>query len=108
MEIWYIFVQTNTGCYLAIKDVRHVPNICLNLISTRLLDDNGYTSVFGGGKLKLIKSSLIVFRGKKENTLYITNAKYVMGAWMLSKKIPQLSYCTKGWTYEWEETSNSS
>ncbi|KAI5313383.1 hypothetical protein L3X38_042557 [Prunus dulcis] len=47
----------------------------LNLISTGLLDDEGYTNVFAEGKWKLSKNSLGLARGKKENTLYMTHAK---------------------------------
>ena len=34
---------TSTGYKLLLKDVRHVPKVCLNLISTDRLDDEGYT-----------------------------------------------------------------
>ena len=52
----------------------------LNLISTEILDDDdGYTNVFGDGKWKLSINSLVVTRGKKENTLYMTHAKVSSG-----------------------------
>ncbi|BBH02188.1 hypothetical protein Prudu_012685 [Prunus dulcis] len=51
----------------------------LNLISTGLLDDEGYTNVFVEGKWKLSKNSLVLARGKKENTLYMTHAKVSNG-----------------------------
>ena len=37
-----IFLETSIGNQLVFKDVRHVPNILLNLISTRKLDDEGF------------------------------------------------------------------
>ncbi|CAL8087422.1 unnamed protein product [Prunus armeniaca] len=43
-----------------IMDVRHIPNMRLNLISTRLLDEEGYTNVFAKGKWKLSKNSLVL------------------------------------------------
>ncbi|CAL2270429.1 unnamed protein product [Prunus armeniaca] len=51
----------------------------LNLISTGLLDDEGYTNVFAKRKWKLGENSLVLARGKKENTLYMTHAKVSNG-----------------------------
>ena len=65
-----VVLQTNTGCRLILRDVRHVPEIRLNLISAGKLDDEGYSSHFGDGKWKLTNGSLIVAKGKKSNTLY--------------------------------------
>jgi hypothetical protein len=64
-----VCLETNNDFCLTLKDVRHVPDMRLNLISTRLLDEEGYTSVFGDRKWKQSKSSLVIARGKKENTL---------------------------------------
>ena len=55
-----------------LKDVRHVPNIRLNLISTHVLDKEGY---FHDGKLRLSKGSLVFARGKICCTLYKTQVK---------------------------------
>ncbi|CAL9011600.1 unnamed protein product [Prunus brigantina] len=74
-----ISLETNTSCHLVLKDMRHVPDMRLNLISTGLLDDEGYTNVFVEGKWKLSKNSLVLARGKKENTLYMTHAKVSNG-----------------------------
>ncbi|KAI5327124.1 hypothetical protein L3X38_026520 [Prunus dulcis] len=74
-----ISLETNTSCHLVLKDVRHVPDMRLNLISTGLLDDEGYTNVFAEGKWKLSKNSLVLARGKKENTLYMAHAKVSNG-----------------------------
>ena len=41
-----IYVRTNTGYTLILKDVRYVPNIRLNLISTHVLDKEGYGNYF--------------------------------------------------------------
>jgi len=45
-----VMLTSNTGCKIVLKDVRHVPEIRLNLISTGKLDDAGLDSHFGGGK----------------------------------------------------------
>eukprot|EP00249_Psilotum_nudum_P006159 c19499_g1_i1 orf=449-709(+) len=50
--------------------VRYVPNLKKNLISTGQLDDQGYHTVFGDSKWKLLKGARIILRGQKLNTLY--------------------------------------
>ena len=45
-----ICVRANTGYTLILKDVRHVPEIRLNLISTHVLDKEGYGNYFCDGK----------------------------------------------------------
>ena len=50
-----ICLETNLGSKLVLKDVRHVLDIHLNLISTGRLDDEGFTSYFGESKWKLAK-----------------------------------------------------
>ncbi|KAI5338837.1 hypothetical protein L3X38_018109 [Prunus dulcis] len=74
-----ISLETNTSSHLFLKDVRHVLDMRLSLISTGLLDDEGYTNVFAKGKWKLSKNSLVLARGKKENTLYMTHTKVSNG-----------------------------
>ena len=44
VDIGNIYLETSIGCKLLLKDVRYVPDICLNLISTGKLDDDGYTT----------------------------------------------------------------
>ncbi|VFQ97325.1 unnamed protein product [Cuscuta campestris] len=60
-----VVLETKTGMKLVLKNVRHAPDIRLNLISTSVLDDEGYVSTFGDGQCKLTKGSLIVAHGKK-------------------------------------------
>ena len=36
------------------------------------IDDEGHTTVFGGGQWKVIKGTMVVSRGKKVETLYLT------------------------------------
>ncbi|KAE8672557.1 hypothetical protein F3Y22_tig00111837pilonHSYRG00278 [Hibiscus syriacus] len=66
VRIGDIILMTGTGCKLILKDVRHVPTMRLNLISTGKLDDVGLINYFGQGKWKLTKGSLRMSRGKKE------------------------------------------
>ncbi|KAG8362913.1 hypothetical protein BUALT_BualtUnG0024400 [Buddleja alternifolia] len=74
-----INLETDTGCRLILRDVRHIPDIRLNIISTGKLDDDGYVSHFGEGKWKLTKGSLITAKGKKKNSLYLMQAKLSNG-----------------------------
>ena len=45
-----IFLETSIGDKLVLKDVRHVPDIHLNLISTSKLADEGFTNSFNESK----------------------------------------------------------
>ncbi|KAG8387811.1 hypothetical protein BUALT_Bualt02G0059900 [Buddleja alternifolia] len=74
-----INLETDTGCRLILRDVRHIPDIRLNIISTGKLDDDGYVSNFGEGKWKLTKGSLITAKSKKKNSLYLMQAKLSNG-----------------------------
>lgn len=56
-------MKTNTGCHMVLKNVRHVPDMYLNLICTREFDDEGYYSIQGGGKWSISKGNLVVGRG---------------------------------------------
>ena len=74
-----VCLDTSIGNKLVLKDVRYVPDICLNLISIGRLDDEGFTNSFGESKWKLTKGSLVVARGKKQNTFYVMEAKLHKG-----------------------------
>ena len=64
---------------MVLKDVRHVLEMHFSLISVGKLDDEGYHSHLGEGKWKLTKGSLVLARGKKNNTLYKTEVRLVKG-----------------------------
>ena len=49
-------LETSTGMKLILKEVRHAPDIQLNLISTSNLDGDGYCNVFNEGQRKLSKA----------------------------------------------------
>ena len=67
-----ICIETNTGCSMTLKDVRHVPDLRLNLISGMALDKQGYVNTFGGGMWKLTTGSLVVAKGSTCGSLYKT------------------------------------
>ncbi|KAK9005847.1 hypothetical protein V6N11_043267 [Hibiscus sabdariffa] len=65
---------SNNSTKLILKDVRHAPDIRLNLISAGKLDDEGFCNTFDDGQWKLTKGSLVVARGKKSSNLYLMQA----------------------------------
>jgi len=65
-----VCLKTSNGTKLILKNVRHAPDIRLHLISTSVLDDDGYFNTFGGAQWKLTKGSLVVTRGMKFSGLY--------------------------------------
>ncbi|KAK8564203.1 hypothetical protein V6N12_036332 [Hibiscus sabdariffa] len=69
-----ISLVNNNGTRLTLKNVRHAPDIRLNLISLGKLDDEGFCNTFSDGKWKLTKGSLVVDRGKKSSNLYLMQA----------------------------------
>ncbi|CAH9120743.1 unnamed protein product [Cuscuta epithymum] len=69
-----VCLQTSNGTQLILKDVRHAPDIRLNLISVGRLDNDGFCNSFIGGEWKISKGSLIVARGKKSSNLYLLQA----------------------------------
>ena len=58
-----VCIRTSLDCTLTLKDVRHVPDLRLHLISGVALDKMGYDNHFGNGKWKLTKGSLVVAKG---------------------------------------------
>jgi len=74
-----IVLLTNTKNKLVLKEVRHVPEMRLNLISTGKLDDVGFISHFGTGKWKLTKGNIVIARGSKEGSLYIMQRRICSG-----------------------------
>jgi len=45
-----VFLHTNVGVKLLLKDVKHALDVRLNLISVKKLDDEGFINYFGDGK----------------------------------------------------------
>ena len=74
-----ICIQTSMGCTLTLKDVRHVPDLCLNMISVHMLDNDGYNHFISSGNWKLTKGSLVVARGRLCCSLYKTQVKVCGG-----------------------------
>ena len=60
---------------MTLKDVRHIPDLRMNLIAVNALDQEGFYSFLGGGKWKLTKGSMVVAKGSLSHTLYRTQLK---------------------------------
>ncbi|KAE8703438.1 cytochrome P450 71A9-like [Hibiscus syriacus] len=56
-----------------LKGVRHIPGLKRNLISVGQLDGEGFSTTFSGCEWKITKGALVIARGKKTSTLYITS-----------------------------------
>ena len=67
--------ETNMGCKLTLKYVRHVLDLHFNLMSGFALDKQGYKNHFGRSKWKLTKGLLVVAKGEACCTLYKTQRK---------------------------------
>ncbi|GKV53109.1 hypothetical protein SLEP1_g59655, partial [Rubroshorea leprosula] len=66
-------------CTLTLKNVRHVPDMRMNLLSAKALDEEGYTHYFGNGNWKLTKGSMVVAKGRACCSLYKTHMKMCGG-----------------------------
>lgn len=66
-----VYLEINIRSQLLLKNMRHILDIYLQLISTKILDDKGYHSHFSKEKWKLTKSSLVVESGKKLKMLHM-------------------------------------
>lgn len=65
-----IDLQIGHGRIFTLHDVRHVPELKKNLISTSQLGLNGHVLSFGHGKWKICKGSLVMAKGSLLDTLY--------------------------------------
>ncbi|GAB2303702.1 hypothetical protein Dimus_038798 [Dionaea muscipula] len=70
-----ICLENEQGGRLVLTNVKHIPEMRLNLLSVGRLDDEGYVSTFKDGGWKLNKGSLVVARGRKESSLYVLQTK---------------------------------
>ncbi|RDX65900.1 hypothetical protein CR513_55397, partial [Mucuna pruriens] len=55
IDVGDVCLQTNTGMQLWLRGVKHAPDVCFNLISVHMLNDDDYDNHFGHGKWKLTK-----------------------------------------------------
>ncbi|PHT40220.1 Retrovirus-related Pol polyprotein from transposon TNT 1-94 [Capsicum baccatum] len=79
MGIEDICIKTIVECILVLLDVRHVPELQLNLISGIALDRDGYENYFVNKKWRLTKGELAIAKDVGRGTLYRTNAEIYLG-----------------------------
>ncbi|PKI33847.1 hypothetical protein CRG98_045765 [Punica granatum] len=65
-------IKTPNGLVWQLRGVRHIPDLKRNMIFVGQLDDEGYDLSFGSSSWKIIKGAMVVARGKKKGTLYMT------------------------------------
>ncbi|GAA0150163.1 hypothetical protein LIER_09165 [Lithospermum erythrorhizon] len=70
-----VLVKTGNGKLIELKDVRHIPDFRMSLLSSGKLDDEGYHNIFGNGQWRLQKGSITVAEGIKDGTLYKAKLK---------------------------------
>lgn len=71
---------------MVLKEVRHIPELRLNLISSCMLDKEDFNIYFGKKNWKLTEGSLVAGRGKKCCTLYKMQEKLHRGRVSTSRK----------------------
>ena len=74
-----IYTQTNMRCTSTLKDMRHIPDLCLNVIYVHELDKDGYNHFINSGNWKLTNGSLVVARGRLCCSLYKIQEKVCGG-----------------------------
>ena len=71
-SIGTVHIRMFDGVVRALGDVRHVPNLKMNLISLSILDAKEYKYTSEGGVLKISKGALVVMKGhQKTAMLYV-------------------------------------
>jgi hypothetical protein len=70
-----VCIKTNVGFTVMLKNVRHVPDLCFNFISTPIMDQVGYCNHLGNGRWKITKGPMVVARGRICCGLYKTHVK---------------------------------
>ena len=64
-------IKLNNGIEWLLKDVRHIPSIKRNMISTWQLGDSGCLSTFGETWWNVTKGSMVIEKGDRIGTLYL-------------------------------------
>ena len=95
-------IKTNVGCTLILKDVRHVPDLRMNVFSTLAMDRVGYSNCLSNGRWKLSsKRLLVIARGRACCGMYRTHVRACKKKSNLVKvfeKTPQLRVDSNGVT----------
>jgi hypothetical protein len=68
-----VLVKQQNGNQWLLKEVRHVPDLKKNLISTGQLGSEGCVTTFTDKAWKVTKGALVIAKGEKVGTLYLCN-----------------------------------
>ena len=71
VQMGKVHIKLNNGSEWLLKDVRHIPTMKRNLISTGQLGDRCYLSTFGETWWKVTKGSMVIAKGDRIGTLYL-------------------------------------
>ena len=66
-----VWIRLINGNEWLIKDVRHIPSMKINLISTWKFGDSGCLSTFGKMRWKITKGAWVIAKGDRVDTLYL-------------------------------------
>ena len=92
-------IKTNIGSTTRLNDVRHVPDLRMNVFYIMAMDRTGYSSHLGNGRWKLTKGPLVVARGHACYGLYKTHVKTYKKKFNENKdfeKTPKMSVVING------------
>ncbi|WJZ95351.1 hypothetical protein VitviT2T_014127 [Vitis vinifera] len=70
-------LETSNGTMLTLKNVKHIPDIRMNLISTGKLDDEGFCNTFRDSQWKLTRGFMVIAKGNKSSSLYLMQARVI-------------------------------
>ena len=73
-----IKIETHGGTIIGLENVKYVPELRRNLISTGTLDKRGYKHEGGDGKVRYFKNQKTALRGELVNGLYILDGNTVL------------------------------
>jgi hypothetical protein len=73
-----------------LKEVRHVPHLWRNLISTQKLESEGFISIFTYKAWKVTKGSLVIAKGDKVGTIYLCTSNIYSSIYLASTRVDTL------------------
>ncbi|KAH9685121.1 Integrase catalytic domain-containing protein [Citrus sinensis] len=74
------------GMVRELTQVRHVPELKRNLISIGMLDQTGCVIKAENGTLKVVRGSIVIMKGTKQNGLYVLNGHTTVGEASVTEK----------------------
>ncbi|GAA0163748.1 hypothetical protein LIER_19541 [Lithospermum erythrorhizon] len=66
-------LKLSNGSFWKLTNVRYVPKLGNSLISVSQLDGDGYRTTFEDGNCKVVRGAMVIAKGQKSGTLYLTD-----------------------------------